>query len=210
MVEAATGNILPVNHLLTDCLRPIILDTHTLPVPEIASTDPYKSPHPPFPHQVAGNGQCGFGGDNRAGIFSQLNSPTTIAVGPSDPAGAYLYIADTNNNRIRRIRTGPGGIIDTIAGDGSAAFAINGGPLASAKLWGPRKVVVAPNGDVVFSDNGNKVVRSIRFGAGGPCISAAGPPPPAGEPGRGRGDRQLARLDGGAAGPIEDWHYAAR
>jgi hypothetical protein len=137
MVEAATGNILP----------------------------------------VVGTGVCGFGGDGGAGIFSQINNPMSVAVS----AAGFLYIADTNNHRIRRIPTGPGGIIQTIAGTSEVGYAINGGPASSAILWGPGRVVVAPNGELVFSDNSNRVVRSIRFGTGGPCTSAARPPPPAGE-----------------------------
>jgi sugar lactone lactonase YvrE len=157
MVEAATGNLLP----------------------------------------VAGDGQCGFGGDNGAGIFAQLNAPTTLAL---DAAGDWLYIADTNNNRLRRIRTGPGGIIYTLAGDGQAAFSPDGTAAAAAKLWGPRKVVVAPNGALVFSDTGNKVVRSIRFGSGGPCITAGGPPPPAGESAEvGGGEEHAAPVPSSAA-----------
>jgi DNA-binding beta-propeller fold protein YncE len=129
---------------------------------------------------IAGDGQCGFGGDGGAGIFSQLNSPSGLAV---DVAG-FLYIADLNNQRIRRLLTGPGGIINTIAGTGEAAYAVNGGPALSAKIWGARKVAVAPNGDLVFSDNQNQIVRKIAFNvAGGGCSFASAPPPRSGESG---------------------------
>jgi DNA-binding beta-propeller fold protein YncE len=136
MVEAATGNILP----------------------------------------VAGTGECGFAGDGGVGILSQINNPSSVAV---DTAG-FLYIADTNNNRIRRLLTRPGGIIQTIAGTTLSGYGGNG-PASSAILSSPGRVVVAPNGELVLSDNGNNMVRSIRFGTGVPCTSAGRPPPLAGE-----------------------------
>jgi serine/threonine-protein kinase len=130
---------------------------------------------------LAGSGLAGFSGDGGPATLAKLQGPSSVAI-----IGGFVYIADMGNQRIRRVPTA-GGNIETIAGTGEFGYAINGGPAASAKLWGPRKLVVAPNGDLVFSDNGNKVVRSIRLGAGGPCASAAGPPPPAGELGAAAG-----------------------
>jgi len=51
---------------------------------------------------VAGNGAAGFGGDNGPATSAHLAYPQDLAV---DSAG-NLYIADTNNNRIRKSRTG--------------------------------------------------------------------------------------------------------
>ena len=44
-----------------------------------------------------------------------------------------LYIADTGNNRVRRV--GPDGIITTVAGNGESGFSGDGGPATDAELW---------------------------------------------------------------------------
>lgn len=58
---------------------------------------------------VAGTGARGFSGDNGPATSAQLATPIAVAV---DPAG-NLYIADTNNYRVRKVS---GGVITTVAG----------------------------------------------------------------------------------------------
>jgi hypothetical protein len=65
---------------------------------------------------VAGNVLAGFSGDGGPATVAQLDTPTAVAV---DTAG-NLYIADTGNNRIRKVF--PNGLIGTVAGNGNAAF----------------------------------------------------------------------------------------
>src|SRR5713226_6089990 len=60
---------------------------------------------------IAGNGQARFSGDGGRATSASLNSPRGVAV---DAAG-NLYIADSGNNRIRRV--GLDGIITTVVGD---------------------------------------------------------------------------------------------
>jgi DNA-binding beta-propeller fold protein YncE len=62
---------------------------------------------------VAGIGTFGFSGDNGPANSAQLNGPGGVAV---DSTG-NLYIADTLNNRIRKVS---GGVITTVAGGGSS------------------------------------------------------------------------------------------
>src|SRR5262249_61470075 len=62
--------------------------------------------------RVAGNGGTGFSGDGGLAVNASLNQPTDIALGPD----GSLYIADSENNRIRRV--GIDGIITTVAGSG--------------------------------------------------------------------------------------------
>ncbi|MGH8524639.1 MAG: RHS repeat-associated core domain-containing protein, partial [Gammaproteobacteria bacterium] len=62
---------------------------------------------------VAGTGQAGFSGDGGPAIQAKLSGPGGIAVAPD----GTLYIADTSNNRIRRVE--PNGIITTVAGTGA-------------------------------------------------------------------------------------------
>ena len=74
----------------------------------------------------AGFGVEGQGGDGGAATGALLDTPTAVVL---DAAG-NLYIADTNNNRIRKV--GTDGIITTFAGTGSAASSGDGGPATSA------------------------------------------------------------------------------
>ncbi len=48
---------------------------------------------------VAGTGQAGFGGDGNSSDMAQLHAPSALA---TDPGGA-IWIADTGNNRIRKL-----------------------------------------------------------------------------------------------------------
>src|ERR1035441_10095668 len=74
---------------------------------------------------VAGNGGKGFSGDGGAATSGSLCGPSGVA---TDSAG-ILYIADTCNNRIRRIS---GGTITTVAGNGNAGFSGDGVPATSS------------------------------------------------------------------------------
>jgi antitoxin (DNA-binding transcriptional repressor) of toxin-antitoxin stability system len=66
---------------------------------------------------LPGNGTAGFSGDGGPATSAQLNQPKGIAV---DSAG-YVYIADTRNQRIRKVSAG---VITTIAGNGRPATAV--------------------------------------------------------------------------------------
>src|SRR5262249_50275754 len=70
---------------------------------------------------VVGNGTVGFSGDGGPASVAKLNYPAGIA---TDTNG-NLYIADTRNNRIRKVT--PRGVITTIAGNGKAGFGGDGG-----------------------------------------------------------------------------------
>ena len=70
--------------------------------------------------RIAGNGTNGFSGDNGPAVNAQLNGPNGLAL---DPAG-NLYIADSNNNRIRKVTNGT---IATIAGNGGYGPSGDGG-----------------------------------------------------------------------------------
>jgi uncharacterized protein (TIGR03437 family) len=104
---------------------------------------------------VAGNGTPGFSGDGGAATGALLSSPSAVAV---DAAG-NLYIADTNNQRVRRVR--PDGIINTAAGNGVAAFSGDGGPATAASLSSPRGVTVDRVGALLIADTNNNRVRKV-------------------------------------------------
>src|SRR5207247_5798987 len=69
---------------------------------------------------VAGNGTRGFSGDGGPATSVQLSYPPGVAV---DGAGD-LFIADTGNQRIRKVS--PAGTITTVAGDGTVGFSGDG------------------------------------------------------------------------------------
>ena len=96
----------------------------------------------------------GNGGDGTAATSALLAGPFSLT---GDSAG-NLYIADTANNRIRKVS---GGTITTVAGTGSVGYSGDGASALSATLNGPTSVVVDSQGNIFFSDTGNLVVRRI-------------------------------------------------
>jgi sugar lactone lactonase YvrE len=77
---------------------------------------------------IAGTGVCGYSGDGGPAVDAKLADPTSIAF---DSAG-NLYVADSNNHRIRRIDSR--GIITTVAGTGVGGHTGDGGPAIKADL----------------------------------------------------------------------------
>jgi NHL repeat len=75
-----------------------------------------------------------------------------------------VYIADTANNRIRKITVG--GAISTVAGTGIATYSGDGGLATAATLSGPEGVGVDANGNIFIADTGNLVVREVNISTG--------------------------------------------
>jgi sugar lactone lactonase YvrE len=115
---------------------------------------------------VAGSGTAGFSGDGHPATSAQLNQPSGVAL---DSAG-NLYIADTGNNRVRRVAKD--GTISTIAGTAAAGYSGDGSLATTAKLNGPKGVVVDAAGSVYVADSGNGSVRQI--GVSGIITTVAG------------------------------------
>jgi trimeric autotransporter adhesin len=103
---------------------------------------------------------CGAGsytGDNGPAVNATLDCPLGLDI---DSAG-NLYVADTDNNAIRKIDTGSPRIITTIAGNGTAGNTGNGGAATSATLNSPDRVSVNGAGNFFISDSGNNVIRRV-------------------------------------------------
>ena len=107
---------------------------------------------------VAGNQQSGFDGDGGPATSAQLNGPTDVQI----DAGGNLYIADSSNNRIRKVNAD--GTINTIAG-GDYGYAGDGGLASNAQFKVPAALALDANGDLFIADTGNYVIREVNVGS---------------------------------------------
>lgn len=113
---------------------------------------------------VAGTGAAGYSGDGGPAVAAKLNAPYSVAL---DAAG-NLYIADANNNVIRKVDAS--GVITTIAGNGFGAGlglghggnSGDGGIATNAQLNFPRGVAVDNSGNVYIADAVNNVIREVN------------------------------------------------
>lgn len=128
-------------------------------------------------------GTSGFSGDGAAANLAAIDLPSALLV---DSAG-NVYIADTANNRIRKVTTD--GNINTIAGNGNMGLAGDGGPALSAAFSRPQGLALDAAGNLYIADTDNSRIRKITTdgniatiagsdtgggysGDGGPAISA--------------------------------------
>ena len=106
---------------------------------------------------VAGNGSPGFSGDGGPATGASLSMPMGVAV---DSAG-NLYIADSSNNRIRKVNTG--GTISTVAGGALVpGFSGDGGPATAAGLFLPGGVALDSAGNIYIADIANNRIRKVN------------------------------------------------
>ena len=103
---------------------------------------------------IAGTGVSGYGGDNGVATSALLALPSAVAV----DSNGNLYVADTNNHRIRKISSGT---ITTIAGDGEELYAGDGGSATAAALDSPTGVAVDSSGNVYIADRLNQSIREV-------------------------------------------------
>jgi sugar lactone lactonase YvrE len=131
---------------------------------------------------IAGTGTNGYSGDGGPATSAGLWAPYRAA---ADRAG-NVYIADYNNNRIRKVDTT--GTIITIAGTGTQGYNGDGIPATTAQLSLPGAVAVDGNGNLYIVDTWNNRIRKIDtsgmintiagtgfagvLGDGGPATSA--------------------------------------
>jgi sugar lactone lactonase YvrE len=108
---------------------------------------------------IAGTGVAGFSGDGGAATAALLNLPTAVAV----DSNGNVYIADTNNNRIREIG---GTTINTVAGNGQQVYSGDGGPATAAGLDSPDGVAVDAAFNIYIGDTHNQRVRLVTFTTG--------------------------------------------
>ena len=87
----------------------------------------------------AGSGEAGYSGDRGPAVGARLNEPYGIAV---DKA-ANVYIADRHNHCVRRL-DGTSGVVTTVAGNGAAGSAGDGGPASRPEMVEPNGLALDP------------------------------------------------------------------
>lgn len=110
---------------------------------------------------VVGNGTAGYSGDGGPALSAQINNPFGVAL---DLKG-NIFIADTQNNRIRRVDVITG-LITTVAGNGTGTYAGDGGAATSASLWFPSFVIVDNSENIFIADQSNQRVREVDGATG--------------------------------------------
>lgn len=100
----------------------------------------------------------GYTGDGGPAVRALLSGPEGLA---TDAAG-NLFIADANNNVVRKIATS--GIITRVAGNGYFAYTGDGGSPLAAGVKYPVAVAVAPDGTMYITDPDNHLIRKVSGG----------------------------------------------
>ena len=117
--------------------------------------------------RIAGTGLVGYSGDNGPALSAQLNDPE----GRGGGRIGNVYIADSNNRRIRKVSAA--GTITTVAGNGSCCgYTGDGGPATSAEIGVPYGLAVDTSGNLYISDVDNDVIRKVA--ASGTIATVAG------------------------------------
>ena len=110
---------------------------------------------------VAGNGSNSYGGDGGPATSAALKNPHGVEVDNQ----SNIYIADTDNNRIRMVNASTG-IISTVAGNGSQSYDGDGGPATDAALCSPYKVDIDGQGNIYIADMCNHRIRVVNASTG--------------------------------------------
>jgi fibronectin type 3 domain-containing protein len=107
----------------------------------------------------AGTGASGYNGDGMLATAAWLYRPNGVAV----DAGENVYIADTENSRVRLVNAATGFIL-TFAGTNKSEYNGDGIYAAGAGLYYPRRVSIAPSGNILIADSSNYRVREVGYG----------------------------------------------
>jgi uncharacterized protein (TIGR03437 family) len=102
----------------------------------------------------AGNGTPNYGGDGGPATSASIRSPQCLLL---DGAG-NLYLADTNNFRVRKVT--PDGIITTVVGSGRGSYSGDGGPATSAGI-SPAALAFDRAGNLYVADGLNNRIRKV-------------------------------------------------
>lgn len=105
--------------------------------------------------RFAGTGESGYAGDGGLALQAKLRAPAGLF---HDKKG-NLYFADRDNHAVRKVDSG--GIVTTIAGNGTAGFSGDGGPAQKASLNHPSGLALDGKGNLYISDRSNNRIRVV-------------------------------------------------
>lgn len=97
---------------------------------------------------IAGTGEAGYSGDGGPAVEARLNYPTAMAL---DPKGEYLYVAEAEGHRIRRIHLNTG-LITTVVGSGEEGVVGENGPATEAQIGLPGALTFTANGELLIAE----------------------------------------------------------
>jgi uncharacterized protein (TIGR03437 family) len=111
---------------------------------------------------IAGTGTAGYAGDGGPATSAMLNGPRGVAI---DSVG-NVYIADSANNRVRKLSSPNNGVfrIDTIAGNGIAGYDTDGVLATSTQVGNPTGVAVDSIGNLYIADGSLRIRKVFLSG----------------------------------------------
>jgi sugar lactone lactonase YvrE len=112
-------------------------------------------------YTIAGDGVLGYSGDGIPATSAELSFPWDVKL---DGSG-NIYIADTENNRVRKVDAATG-IITTVAGNGVEGFSGDGGLATDAEMNYPYGVILDAAGNLYIADDGNNRIRRVDKSTG--------------------------------------------
>ncbi|MBI3952133.1 MAG: hypothetical protein HY314_16925 [Acidobacteria bacterium] len=143
---------------------------------------------------IAGSGVFGFSGDGGPATSAKFKNLSDLAIGPAGD----IFVADTFNNRVRRISTD--GIITTVVGNGT--FLVNGpedlkdgGPAVDAVVRWPFGLAFESAGNLLIAENGSNRIRRVNVSGIIGTVAGSGDPRIGGDGGDG-GPADQAKLNG--------------
>ncbi|MFZ5477534.1 MAG: hypothetical protein ACOZNI_12230 [Myxococcota bacterium] len=116
---------------------------------------------------VAGNGTKGYAGDGAIATDANIALPNGAQPEPGGSIAYHegaIYFTDTENNRVRMVDLATG-TIETVAGNGTAGYAGDGGPATDAMLNLPRDMEIA-DGVLYVADTDNHAIRAVDLATG--------------------------------------------
>jgi len=102
-----------------------------------------------------------YAGDGGPAVDASLKNPWGLWV---DTTG-NIYIADTENHRIRKVDIATG-IISSVAGNGDGEYSGDNGPAVAASLKRPRGISVDGDGNIYIADTENYCIRRVNAASG--------------------------------------------